>query len=77
MISSNDLENEELVVELTGICIPALIVSLEGGLVYKTNALMVLDATVETPIPYDYYLSEAYPNPFNAVTRLTYGLPEV
>jgi len=46
------------------------------GLVYETDAFTVLNATVETPIPDDFYLSEAYPNPFNAVTRLTYGLPE-
>ena len=27
------------------------------------------------PIPDRFYLSEAYPNPFNAVTKISYGLP--
>jgi len=46
------------------------------GLVYESNAFTVLNVTVEVLMPVEYSLSEAYPNPFNSVTRLTYGLPE-
>ncbi len=45
------------------------------GLVYQTDAFVAIDAVVSAVIPADYSLSAAYPNPFNAVTRLTYGLP--
>ncbi|MDP8238228.1 MAG: DUF1573 domain-containing protein [Candidatus Hatepunaea meridiana] len=32
--------------------------------------------TISDPLPSDYYLSKAYPNPFNAVTRLSFGVLE-
>ena len=32
--------------------------------------------TVQTVVPSDYYLSEAYPNPFNNQTTIRFGLPE-
>ena len=31
--------------------------------------------TVQAPVPSDYYLSEAYPKPFNSTTTIRYGLP--
>ena len=47
-----------------------------SGLVYRKDEIIVLTASVEVPIPADWYLSECYPNPFNATTRLSFGLPE-
>ncbi len=46
-----------------------------SGLVYKDDDFTVLDVTVESTIPTDFYLLQAYPNPFNSATRITYGLP--
>ncbi|MDP8241095.1 MAG: Ig-like domain-containing protein [Candidatus Hatepunaea meridiana] len=46
------------------------------GLVYKTDDLVVIETAILSPAPETFYLSEAYPNPFNAVTRLSYGLTE-
>ncbi|MCF7810536.1 T9SS type A sorting domain-containing protein, partial [bacterium] len=49
---------------------------LEGdGLTYKTDDFTVLNATVGSLYVSDYQLLAAYPNPFNAVTRLSYQLP--
>jgi len=45
-------------------------------LVYETDGLVVLDVAIESAVPEEFYLSEAYPNPFNAVVRLSYGLPD-
>ncbi len=45
------------------------------GLVYKTDEFTVLDVAVETSIPTEFYLTQAYPNPFNSTTIITYGLP--
>ena len=47
-----------------------------AGLVYETDALTILDLTVDPGIPDDYYLAQNYPNPFNAVTHIAFGLPE-
>jgi len=47
-----------------------------SGLVYETDGFIVLDAAVKTAIPDEFYLSSAYPNPFNAITKLHYGIPE-
>ncbi len=46
------------------------------GLIYKTDALSVIEMAVTTVEPDDFFLSAAYPNPFNATVRLKYGLPE-
>ncbi len=46
------------------------------GLVYKTDGLTVVEAAVRSALPSEYYLAEPYPNPFNAATCLTFGLPE-
>lgn len=46
------------------------------GLLFKGDALTVVNLAVTALTPSEYYLSSAYPNPFNAVTRLTYGMPD-
>ena len=46
------------------------------GLVYETDGFLVLDADVGAAVTKDWELLEAYPNPFNAVTKLTYQLLE-
>jgi len=46
-----------------------------SGLVYETDGFVVLDVTAEQSIPESFYLANAYPNPFNSTTRLSYGLP--
>ncbi len=46
-----------------------------AGLVYATDSFTVLELSAETVIPKDFYLSQAFPNPFNSMTRITYGLP--
>lgn len=47
-----------------------------SSLQYERNGLLVCDVELETAIPKEYYLTEAYPNPFNGSTTLRYGLPE-
>jgi len=44
------------------------------SLVYETDSFVVLDVMAEQAIPENFYLADAYPNPFNAVARLSYGL---
>jgi len=46
------------------------------GLVYETDGFTALDMVVATAIPDEFYLSTTYPNPFNAVTMLSYNIPE-
>jgi len=47
-----------------------------AGLIYECNSFSALEMIKSVSIPEEFYLSTAYPNPFNAVTRLSYGLPE-
>ena len=47
-----------------------------AGLVYATDSFTALDLSMQSAIPGDFYLSQAYPNPFNSMTKLSYGLPE-
>ena len=64
--SGNDIE-----LDLTSI-----VVKSGSGLVYEKDGLSVLEIAFETHTPDKYFLSEAYPNPFNAVVQLNFGLPE-
>jgi len=47
-----------------------------GGLVYEVDGLTVMDVSVTSTPPDNYFLSEAFPNPFNNRTTVKYGLPE-
>ncbi len=47
------------------------------GLVYEVNGFSVLSVVVSEPAPDSFYLLEPYPNPFNASTIVSFGLPEV
>ena len=47
-----------------------------SGLVYETDGLLILDLTTTPVIPDEYYLAQAYPNPFNSTTRIDFGIPE-
>ena len=47
-----------------------------NALTYETNGLAVIDVTASAIVPDVYYLAQNFPNPFNAVTRVGYGLPE-
>ncbi|MDP8237947.1 MAG: Ig-like domain-containing protein, partial [Candidatus Hatepunaea meridiana] len=50
------------------------------GLIYETNSYVIIDVAValaeviDPSIPTASYLSNAYPNPFNGVTKLSYDL---
>lgn len=57
--------------------LPNLRISVSKGnsLVYKTDGFLVLSVDLTSDIPDNYYLSSAYPNPFNSSTKINYGLP--
>jgi len=46
------------------------------SLSFKTDGFIVIEAKSQFSIPSEYYLYEAYPNPFNNRTVINYGLPE-
>ena len=48
----------------------------KGEITYDPQGFQVLEMTVEASIPRHYYLSEAYPNPFNSMTNIRFGLPK-
>jgi hypothetical protein len=52
-------------------------VSFKAGssLTYSENGIVVLDVQA-TVLPTEYYIAQNFPNPFNAVTKVTFGLPE-
>jgi len=64
-----DVERElEFKLIVTSIC--------EGsGLIYQSNDFLALEVKVGCVIPNEFSLSPAYPNPFNATTKLQYNLP--
>ncbi len=47
-----------------------------NGFTYQTDAFTVVDLSGIETIPDEFYLSNAYPNPFNNVTALRYGVPQ-
>jgi len=46
------------------------------GLVYEVDGFTVMDVSVTSTSPDDYFLSELFPNPFNNRASVKYGLPE-
>ncbi len=57
--------------------VPVIEGFLEGdALAYETNALLVINLKIQTQLPNEFYLNTAFPNPFNSVTKISYGLPE-
>jgi hypothetical protein len=50
---------------------------IEGeALIYTPDTFIALDLKVTSDIPLNYQLSEAFPNPFNAVTRISFSVPD-
>ena len=66
------LEGESFELRLSG---SDLTLRLDKELIYHTDNFIALDLTLEATLPTSYYLENAFPNPFNSVTRLSYGLP--
>jgi hypothetical protein len=46
------------------------------SLTYETDDFIVIDVNNQVSIPNKYYVSSAFPNPFNDRSMLNYGLPE-
>ena len=46
------------------------------ALIYTSDALIALDLNLTTEITLIYELSEAFPNPFNSVTKILFSLPD-
>ena len=47
-----------------------------SDLVFEEDGFIVCDIAPDASVPTEYYLSEAYPNPFNSRMIIKYGLPE-
>ena len=47
-----------------------------NGLVYEADGFIALDAVAAVELPDEFYMQPAYPNPFNAMTKISFGLPE-
>jgi len=64
-----DVETEtEFLIDITSVQ--------KGSMEYRTDNFTVVDAELKPILPDNYFLSGAYPNPFNNQTRLSYGMPE-
>ncbi len=46
------------------------------GLMFQADGFTVLEVSGRTEVPSNYYLADSYPNPFNSVTRIAFGVPE-
>jgi hypothetical protein len=49
---------------------------LAGEMIYKKDALAVVEIDASSTIPTEFAITAAYPNPFNSVMRIGYALPE-
>jgi hypothetical protein len=49
---------------------------LAGEMVYKTDALAVVELNASSAMPTEFAITGAYPNPFNSATTISYSLPE-
>ena len=49
---------------------------LSGRTVYRTDSFAAIRLNAMSELPYKFGIVSAYPNPFNARTRIVYGLPE-
>lgn len=47
-----------------------------SGLEYILDSFVALDVSVPSIVPENYSLSQNFPNPFNSITKLKFGLPE-
>jgi len=54
----------------------AALVTVGLGLTYQQDGLVVVSVSIENTIPDAFYLEQNFPNPFNALTRVAFGLPE-
>ena len=54
-----------------------MLIDLEGDIpAFENNGMFAaINLTQTVPIPNDFSLSKAYPNPFNPVTTLNFGIP--
>jgi len=49
---------------------------LAGEMVYRKDALAVIELETSSIVPTEFAITSAYPNPFNSVTTISYSLPE-